>query len=201
MKSDKSRRSHRKSSPPYAAIFVGAGLLILGVVAVLLLARPEQAASSTASNSSSSANEMSVVPVSVNFAAPELSLSDLKGTQSLTDYKGQVVLVNNWATWCPPCKAEMPTLLAYYEEHKDEGFSLIAIEAGEPAEEVAEFVADYGLTFPVWLDPQNKALIAFQNQGLPNSYVIDREGTVCLAWTGAISKSMLEKYVTPLLED
>ena len=200
MKSKNSRRSRRKSSPPYAAIFVGAGLLILGVVAVLLLARPEQASSSP--DNSAPSNEMSVVPASVNFPAPELSLSDLNGSQeSLVDYKGQVVLVNNWATWCPPCKAEMPTLLAYYEEHKDEGFSLIAIEAGEPAEEVAEFVADYGLTFPVWLDPQNKALIAFQNQGLPNSYVIDRDGTVRLAWTGAISKSMLEKYVTPLLED
>jgi cytochrome c biogenesis protein CcmG, thiol:disulfide interchange protein DsbE len=202
MKNKKLRRSRRKSSPPYAAIFVGAGLLILGVVAVLLLGRPEQAANSPASSSPPSSNEISVVPASVNFPAPELALSDLSGTQeSLADYEGQVVLVNNWATWCPPCKAEMPTLLAYYEEHKDQGFSLIAIEAGEPAEEVAEFVDAYGLTFPVWLDPQNKALMAFQNQGLPNSYVIDREGTVRLAWTGAISKSMLEKYVTPLLED
>jgi peroxiredoxin len=169
-------------------------------VAALLLARPEQAASST--YISSAGEDLSIVPAPVNFAAPELTLYDLDGEQvSLADFEGQVVLVNNWATWCPPCKAEMPTLQAYYEKHKDQGFLLIGIEAGEPADEVAQFVEDYKLTFPIWLDPQNKALSAFHNQNLPSSYVIDRQGTVRLAWVGAISKSILEKFLTPLLED
>ena len=200
MKIRKPQPSHHKSSPPYAAIFVGAGLLVLGVVAALLLARPEQAASST--YISSVEDDLSIVPAPVNFAAPELTLYDLDGEQaSLADFEGQVVLVNNWATWCPPCKAEMPTLQAYYEKHKDQGFLLIGIEAGEPVDEVAQFVEDYKLTFPIWLDPQNKALSAFHNQNLPSSYVIDRQGTVRLAWVGAISKSILEKFLTPLLED
>ena len=200
MKTRKPQPSRDKSSPPYAAIFVGAGLLVLGVVAALLLARPEQAASST--YISSVEDDLSIVPAPVNFAAPELTLYDLDGEQaSLADFEGQVVLVNNWATWCPPCKAEMPTLQAYYEKHKDQGFLLIGIEAGEPADEVAQFVEDYKLTFPIWLDPQNKALSAFHNQNLPSSYVIDRQGTVRLAWVGAISKSILEKFLTPLLED
>jgi peroxiredoxin len=200
MKTRKPQPSRHKSSPPYAAIFVGAGLLVLGVVAALLLARPEQAASST--YISSAGEDLSVVPAPVNFTAPELTLYDLDGEQaSLADFAGQVVLVNNWATWCPPCKAEMPTLQAYYEKHKDQGFLLIGIEAGEPADEVALFVEDYKLTFPIWLDPQNKALSAFHNQNLPSSYVIDRQGTVRLAWVGAISESILEKFLTPLLED
>jgi cytochrome c biogenesis protein CcmG, thiol:disulfide interchange protein DsbE len=200
MKNKRLQPSRQKSSPPYAAMFVGAGLLVLGVVAALLLASPEQATSST--DNSSVGEDLSVIPAPVNFAAPDLTLNDLDGAQaSLADFRGQVVLVNNWATWCPPCKAEMPTLQAYYEEHKDQGFLLVGIEAGEPVDEVAQFVDDYKLTFPIWLDPQNKALSAFHNQSLPSSYLIDREGVVRLAWVGAVSKSILEKYVTPMLED
>jgi peroxiredoxin len=200
MKNKRNRSARYKASPPFAAIFIGAGLLVLGIVAILLLASPDQTGSSN--NEPVAGEELSVIPAPVNFTAPEITLKDLDGVQaSLTDFKGQVVLVNNWATWCPPCKAEMPTLQAYYEEHKEEDFVLIGIEAGEPTEEVANFVEDYKLTFPIWLDPQNKALSAFRNQSLPSSYVIDRDGVVRLAWVGAISKSILEKYVTPMLED
>lgn len=142
----------------------------------------------------------SVVPVSVNFAAPELTLENINGqTESLANYRGNVVLVNNWATWCPPCKAEMPTLAAYYDEHRSEGFTIIAIEAGDSLEVVGPFVQSYRLEFPVWLDPNGLSLRAVGNGTLPNSYVIDRAGTVRYAWTGEINKAMLEKYVTPLL--
>jgi peroxiredoxin len=140
------------------------------------------------------------VPVSVDFVAPELSLENINGhTESLADYRDRVELVNNWATWCPPCKAEMPTLAAYYNEHQSEGFTIIAIEAGDPLDAVAPFVQSYNLEFPIWLDPNGAALRAFGNGTLPNSYVINRSGTVRLAWTGEINKAMLEKYVTPLL--
>ena len=95
----------------------------------------------------------------------------------------------------------MPTLAAYYNKHASEGFTIIAIEAGDPIEGVAQFAQSYSLKFPVWLDPDGAALRAFGNSTLPNSYVIDRSGTVRFAWTGEISKSMLEKYVSPLLNE
>ena len=95
----------------------------------------------------------------------------------------------------------MPTLAAYYNEHQSEGFTIIAIEAGDPVDAVAPFVQSYNLEFPVWLDPNGVALKAFGNGSLPNSYVIDRTGTVRYAWTGEINKAMLEKYVTPLLRE
>jgi thiol-disulfide isomerase/thioredoxin len=110
-------------------------------------------------------------------------------------------LVNNWATWCPPCKAEMPTLETYFKKHNDQGFTIVAIEAGSPPEDVSRFASDYGLTFPVWPDPDERAMDAFRTDTLPSSYVVDRSGTVRLAWMGAISDEMLEKYVTPLLEE
>jgi thiol-disulfide isomerase/thioredoxin len=186
----KYRRKQRKTFP---IVPVAIGLFLIGF-AILALTSPKTENTTAAANS--------VVPVEVNYAAPQLSLQNLAGeTESLADYLGQVVLVNNWATWCPPCKAEMPTLVAYHNEHEEDGFSIIAVEAGEPLDEVLPFVKSFSMTFPVWLDPNGEALKAFRNGTLPNSYVIDRAGTVRYAWTGEISKAMLEKYVTPLIEE
>jgi peroxiredoxin len=146
--------------------------------------------------------EYSSIPAEVNYAAPELALENLNGgTEALTDYRGKVVLVNNWATWCPPCKAELPTLVAFYNEHAADGFVIIGIEAGEPANQVVPFAEQYQITYPVWLDPDHLSGQAFGNSNLPNSYVIDRTGTIRLAWTGQISREMLDKYVTPLIAE
>lgn len=141
-------------------------------------------------------------PNLTNYPAPQLELTDLKSNPvSLEDYRGQVILVNNWATWCPPCIIEMPELQAYYAAHASQGFVVVAIESGDPADQVASFVQEYGITFPVWLDRQSKAQGIFNNWDLPSSYVIDREGVVRLSWTGGVNQPTLEQYVTPLLEE
>jgi peroxiredoxin len=182
-----------------AMILIGSGLMVLGVVAMVMLPKT---GGGFGNPSNSDPGAAIAVPVAVNFPAPEISLTDLDGQPvSLADYAGQVVLVNNWATWCPPCKAEMPTLQAFFDDHREAGFALVAIDAAEPAERVQEFVENYGLTFAVWLDPQEKAMQAFRNDYLPSSYVLDKKGVVRLTWTGAISRETLEKYVTPLLEE
>ncbi len=145
--------------------------------------------------------DVSVVPAQVSFPVPEIILNDLSGNKvDIADYRQQIVLINNWATWCPPCKAEMPTLAKYFKDHTDQGFTMFGIEAGDPREEVADFVQEYKVPFPVLIDPNNKSLILFHNDSLPSSYVVDHQGNVILAWTGPISRAMLEKYVTPLLE-
>jgi len=188
MAKKKSRRKAQKSNP---VIPMAGGLLLIGF-AFLIMALPRGEGKASPSSS--------VIPLRVNYPAPELSLETIDGKiESLADYRDDVVLVNNWATWCPPCKAEMPTLAAYYKQHRAEGFAIIAIEAGEPADVVSQFIRDYNLIFPVWLDPDGKSLRTFGNGNLPNSYVIDRAGIVRYAWTGEISQTMLEKYVTPLL--
>lgn len=186
----------RHTSSPLPFFIAGAGLIFLAI-ALAILARPDAQAKPTQENSSDSS---SVVPSPVNYAAPELTLTSLEGqTVSLADYRGQVVLVNNWATWCPPCRAEMPELEAFFQAHQADGFTLIGISAGDTKEQVTAFVADYGVTFPMWLDPTERAMSAFRTEYLPSSFVIDRDGTVRLAWTGAISLEMLEAHVTPLL--
>ncbi|MGQ9832618.1 MAG: TlpA family protein disulfide reductase [Candidatus Villigracilaceae bacterium] len=166
-------------------------MLLLGIYAAFAL---------TGSDQSEPAQPTGPIPVSVNYPAPDLTLDTLQGKDAaLKDYLGQVVLVNLWATWCPPCKAEMPTLQAYYQAHKAQGFILIAVNAGDSASEVQMFVDKLGLTFPIWLDPNHAALRAFRTTGLPSSFVIDRDGQVRLAWSGAVERQTLEKYVTPLL--
>jgi peroxiredoxin len=138
----------------------------------------------------------------MNYPAPSLELTDMQDqTVSLADYQGRWVLVNNWATWCPPCRAEMPELNAYYETHKDDGFILIGISSGDTKTQIEDFIQEYGLSFPMWQDPTSASLRAFRMDYLPSSFVIDPSGTVRLAWTGAVSLATLETYVTPLLND
>lgn len=174
---------------------VGAGLLLIGSAIFLSWLQPTEEVSSAAS-------QYSTIPLEVNYPAPEINLTDLSSNNvNLKENQNKIVLVNNWATWCPPCKAEMPTLQAYYEAHKEDGFIIIAIESGESLAEVSDFVKEYAISFPVWIDGNGVALEAFGNWNLPSSYVIDRDGNVRLTWTGEISQSMLDKYVTPLLKE
>lgn len=187
------RRRKQKQSPVPSVI---AGLFFIGI-AVLLFS-----SGNTKGTPEVGADLNSPSLLSVNFPAPVLSLENLNGKiESLADYREQVVLINNWATWCPPCKAEMPVLEAYYEDHAGQGFTIIAIEAGEPKNIVSEFVEEYNLKFQVWLDPNGASIKAFGNGNLPNSLVIDRTGTVRYAWTGEVNRDTLEKYVTPLLDE
>jgi thiol-disulfide isomerase/thioredoxin len=170
-------------------VFLALGLALIGASAFFIL------------RNVSPQNELSTVPVQVNFPSPELTLSDMQGvSHSLADYHGQVVLVNLWATWCPPCKEEMPTLQAFFDKHRKNGFVIIAVNDGDPTADVLQFVEDYELTFPVWLDPTYLATEqAFKTLNLPSSFVIDRDGITRLMWVGGISRTMLEKHVTPFL--
>ena len=187
--------SLQPSQPPtarfMAGLMIGVGLIAVGIMFFMLLR--EQA---------DSTQDFSAVPAKVDYAAPDLDLVDLSGKDvSLDDYLGSVVLVNLWATWCPPCREEMPTLQTFYEKYRDDGFVLLAIDQEETREVVEPFINEFGLTFPVWLDIDYLAQREFKTMNLPSSYVIDREGRVRLMWIGGISKRNLEKYVPDLIEE
>lgn len=131
---------------------------------------------------------------------PQLTFEDLSGNQvTLSDLRGNVVLVNNFAVWCGPCRAEMPLLQAFYEMNKERGFTVVAIESGETAAEVAAFVKEFGITFPVLLDPQGKAQDAFNMIALPNSILADRQGKIRHTWIGALDGSILEASILPVI--
>jgi peroxiredoxin len=173
-----------------------AGLGIIALIAVGLILNTNQG------EAIGSIDILTFPPVEVNQPAPGLTLFDLDGNEvSLSDFQGEVVLLNNWATWCPPCREEMPEFKAYYDKYKDQGFQIVAVEAGEPENEVRNFVEQFGLDFVILLDPENKSLDTFQHSSLPNSFVIDRKGNLRLVWLGAINGATLEKYVTPLFKE
>ncbi|HUJ31908.1 MAG TPA: TlpA disulfide reductase family protein [Candidatus Acidoferrum sp.] len=105
------------------------------------------------------------------------TLTDLQGkTWTLKDLKGKVVLVNFWATWCPPCQKEMPDLEALYHCYKDQGFVILAISEDEEAGKVPPFIAERRISYPILLDPGRKVNDLFQIEGIPKSFVYDRKG-------------------------
>lgn len=108
----------------------------------------------------------------------DFTLLDLQGKPwHLHDLKGKVVLVNFWATWCPPCRKEMPDLQALYDKYKDQGFLVLSI-SDEEADKVSPFITQRKITYPVLLDPGRKVNDAFVVEGIPKSFVYDREGTM-----------------------
>lgn len=180
----------------FGLVMAGIGLILVGITAGFFLVNRQV-------DDPTQPTDFSAIPSRVEYDAPALTLNDTHGvSNSLSNYQGQVVLVNLWATWCPPCKAEMPLLQEYYIQHRHEGFTVIAIEDGDPTPDVISFMNENGLTFPVWLDPTYQATdYAFKTRNLPSSYVIDRKGKVRLVWFGAINSANLEKYVTALIKE
>lgn len=115
----------------------------------------------------------------VGTAAEDFLLTDLEGKQqSLSQYRGKVVLVNFWATWCKPCTTEMPAMQATYDKLRDKGFVVLAINELEDDAKVREHIEQYGHTFPVLMDRDNKVANQFGVFGLPVSVFIDEKGIV-----------------------
>ncbi|AHF04459.1 alkyl hydroperoxide reductase [Marichromatium purpuratum 984] len=120
--------------------------------------------------------------------APEFGLDTPAGeTLRLADYRGRVVILNFWATWCPPCRAEMPSMQRAYEALAGDGVEILAINVDEDAATVADFGARLGLGFPLLVDPGSTVTLDYGVRGLPTSYVIDPEGRVALELLGDLA--------------
>jgi cytochrome c biogenesis protein CcmG/thiol:disulfide interchange protein DsbE len=133
-------------------------------------------------------------------AAPDFALQTLDGeTVRLSDYRGQVVLINTWATWCPPCRDEMPDLEAYYRRRQADGFVVLAVNSQESPGTVAAFLEEHNFTFPVLLDPDGVVTKDYRVYGLPTSFFIGRDGVVRGVWSGRLSPKQLKELVDPLL--
>jgi cytochrome c biogenesis protein CcmG, thiol:disulfide interchange protein DsbE len=148
------------------------GLLLIGFVLVGCDGVPEQ--------------------VTIGRRAPDYSAVTLAGdTASLSDLRGRAVLLNVWATWCIPCRAEMPALQEVYEANASRGFELVGVSIDDrnSGPIIERFLADYGVTFTIWHDPDDVISTRFQVIGVPATFVLDREGVVLWRHMGPIEAS------------
>src|SRR5574337_923093 len=133
--------------------------------------------------------------------APDFTLKTLEGnTIRLSEFRGKkVVLISFWATWCPPCRLEMPAIQQIYSEYKDKGFEILAVNIESDAKQgIRDFIKELRLTFPILLDPNMKITRKFRVIGLPVSVLIDRQGIVRAKeigyhdWTTRTSRKLVE---------
>ncbi|MFE8702625.1 thiol-disulfide oxidoreductase ResA [Cytobacillus sp. FJAT-54145] len=136
--------------------------------------------------------------VELGKKAPDFVLTDLNGEKHrLSDYEGQGVFLNFWATWCPPCEREMPYMNSVYEIYKDKGVQIIAVNVMESDIAVQEFSKRYDLQFPIAIDKDGQVMNAYGVNPLPITFLIDKEGMVVDIHKGELLK---ESDVANLLE-
>ena len=129
------------------------------------------------------------LPVEVGTEAPDFTARDMAGRPvSLGQLSGEVVLLNIWATWCPPCREEMPSMERLHRQLSRNGLRVVAVSidaapgqtdaSGYPGGDVQEFVREMGLSFDIWRDPAGRIQQTYRTTGVPESFVIDRDGTI-----------------------
>jgi thiol-disulfide isomerase/thioredoxin len=121
-------------------------------------------------------------------SAPVFDLRDDNGNSaSLAHYRGKIVVMNLWASWCPPCRAEMPDLQRVAREYAGEGVVVVGVNQGESADRAATFARSLGITFPIWIDDSQRYGRVYAALGLPTTVVIDRKGVVLRGFDGPLT--------------
>ena len=134
--------------------------------------------------------------------APPFELTDLTGAKlSLEDYKGKVVLLDFWATWCGPCREEIPWFVQLQEKYSGQGFSVIGVAVQDSPDSVNKFYKDFHLNYPVAMGDQTVSSLYGGILGLPTSFVIGRDGMIYAEHTGTTSSEVFEKEIQQLLAD
>ena len=153
-------------------------LMIAGLLILLLL-----------NQNKSYNNSVKIGPIEVGLPAPDFKFPDMDGKMvSLSDFRGKVVLVNIWATWCSSCVDEMPSMEKLYQKLKGEDFEILAVSIDSLGEKVvAPFMKKYKLTFPALIDSAGDIRIGYRTTGVPESYIIDKDGILVKKIIGSLN--------------
>ncbi|MCK1998336.1 thiol-disulfide oxidoreductase ResA [Psychrobacillus psychrodurans] len=150
------------------------------------------------SNLSKGKNEV----LQVGDAAPDFVLVDMNEEKhQLSDYKGQGVFLNFWGTWCKPCEREFPLMDKQYQEVKDQGLQILAVNIGESDFVVQKYIDRKGLTFPVLIDDNKSVMETYNINPLPTTILINPEGKIEKIITGEMSEESIKRYMEQIMPD
>lgn len=194
------------SGPPAASrkrwIAAAAAALGVALFAVPFLGGPDDHESTTGAGGGATAVSSGPACAAKGTANLNFTLKDVHGGDvKLADYKGKVVLLNFWATWCGPCKLEIPEFVEAYARYRDKGFVILGVlsEDDPSPQDLKTFMADFKMNYPVFREHQQLAEANGELFALPTSFLIDRNGTICSKHMGAMSKEVLDREIKGLL--
>lgn len=181
----------RRALPIIGGLIIGLGL---GIILLFGFLKPEEV-----SGVSDLTPGMEPLPVpSLDAPAPDFELTDLSGEQiQLSDYRGQTVLLNFWATWCGPCRLEMPAFQSRADQFSGE-LAILAVNNAENPTDVQSFVDELGLSFDILLDPNAEVQRLYQVRGYPTTFIIDPEGVIRAQKIGLLTEEELDGYLGEL---
>ena len=212
VENDKHSQTQKKPNP----LLLIAGLFVLGIALALLLfgggllggkSAAEEAADFEQIPSLSGVNREDVplpekgAPLNVGDMAHDFSLPDTEGNLvALSDYAGKPVIVNFWATWCPPCRQEMPEFQRLYEAHADDGLVILAVNEAEQPEDITAFFYDeMGFSYTPLMDEDAAVGAAYGAIGLPSTFFVDGNGKVAAVHRGGLTKTQIEGYLQEII--
>ena len=169
---------NRNNALRWLSILAGVGLMLIGAIGLVKMATGQGAPPGE--------------PMAL--AAPDLTLVGLDGQPAtLADWQGQRVLVNFWATWCPPCVEEMPALEAFYRQSRADGVVVVAVNNAESPETVRRYVEERGITMPVLLDPSGQLVNELDINYLPTTLFVNSKGVIRSRWESALSYDQMRQ--------
>src|SRR5262245_6416761 len=192
-----------RSSALTSWIILGVGLLVgLGLGLILFYGIPAWPAGGQPFRAPVTPGGPTLTPAPaavVGAPAPDFTLKNLSGNSvTLSNLKGQVVLINFWATWCGPCRVEMPAIQRRYDAFKDQGLAVLAVNFDEPITDVSAFARSLNLTFTVLLDPDGVVNDLYHVGGYPSTFIVDRSGMITKLHIGLMTEKQLDNYLAGL---
>jgi thiol-disulfide isomerase/thioredoxin len=140
--------------------------------------------------------------IAIGDKVPDRALPVLGGSGQgkIADYRGKWVLVNLWASWCPPCREEAPELERWYREHRRDGVTVLGIDVQDNSEDALAFVDQFKTTYPQLRSVGGERSEAFGSTGVPENFLVNPRGRLALIWRAPVDKSFLEDSVDPIVE-